>query len=255
MTLNTNEIVYTADLMNISPANDAQIYGKDGNYILSGLEIRDVTPTSAILTAGRALIQGRLFELKANTQYTLTAGTSQYLGLEIDLTKNNIDDGMGNITNNQFTVKSNDREYGDTLLGDIQSFVAFYQVNTQTQTSTQLVFPYRFTQDLTYGYGDVAFPADTRSVRPMVRRIGKDVQVQGVLNNKYTVNNGQSNLVMRTLPAGCRPMGRLFGTTPSAGGVYEVDIDTNGNILLTNFTGRAIKPGSFISITFSFMAA
>ena len=146
------------------------------------------------------------------------------------------------------------KEYGKTVIG-IQSFVAFYQVNTQTQTSTQLVFPYRFTQDLTYGYGDVAFPADTRSVRPMVRRIGKNVQVQGVLSNKYTVNNGQSNLVMRTLPAGCRPMGRLYGTTPSAGGVYEVDIDTNGNILLTNFTGRAIKPGSFISITFSFMAA
>ena len=255
MTLNTNEIVYTADLMNISPANDAQIYGKDGNYILSGLEIRDVTPTSATLTAGRALIQGRLFELKANTKYSLTAGTSQYLGLEIDLTKNNIDDGMGNITNNQFTVKSNDMEYGDTRLGDIQSFVAFYQVNTQTQTSTQLVFPYYFTQDLTSGYGDVGFPADTRSVRPIVRRIGKNVQVHGVLNNKYTVNNGQSNLVMRTLPAGCRPMQRVYGTSPSGGAVFEVDIDTNGNILLTNFIGRDITTNSFISLTFNFMAA
>ena len=255
MTLNTNEIVYTADLMNISPANDAQIYGKDGNYILSGLEIRAVTSTSAILTAGRALIQGRLFELKANTQYTLTAGTSQYLRLEIDLTKENTDDGMGNITNNQFTVKPNDREYGDTRLGDVQSFVAFYQVNTQTQTSTQLVFPYYFTQDLTSGYGDFGFPADLRAVRPIVRRIGKHVQVQGVLNNKYTVKNGQNNLVMRTLPAGCRPMGKLFGTSPSAGAVFEVDIDTNGNILLTNFIGRDIAPNSFISITFNFMAA
>lgn len=255
MTLNTNEIVYTADLMNISPANDAQIYGMDGNYILAGLEIRDVTSTSATLTAGRALIQGRLFELKANTKYSLTAGISQYLGLEIDLTKENTDDGMGNITNNQFTVKSNDREYGDTRLGDIQSFVAFYQVNTQTQTSTQLVFPYYFTQDLTSGYGDVGFPADTRSVRPIVRRIGKNVQVHGVLNNKYTVKNGQSNLVMRTLPAGCRPMQRVYGTSPSGGAVFEVDIDTNGNILLTNFIGRDITPNSFISITFNFMAA
>lgn len=255
MTLNTNEIVYTADLMNISPANDAQIYGMDGNYILAGLEIRDVTSTSATLTAGRALIQGRLFELKANTKYSLTAGISQYLGLEIDLTKENTEDGTGNITNNQFTVKSNDREYGDTRLGDIQSFVAFYQVNTQTQTSTQLVFPYYFTQDLTSGYGDVGFPADTRSVRPIVRRIGKNVQVHGVLNNKYTVKNGQSNLVMRTLPAGCRPMQRVYGTSPSGGAVFEVDIDTNGNILLTNFIGRDITPNSFISITFNFMAA
>lgn len=255
MTLNTNEIVYTADLMNISPANDAQIYGKDGNYILSGLEIRDVTSTSATLTAGRALIQGRLFELKANTQYTLTAGTSQYLGLEIDLTKENIDDGMGNITNNQFTVKSNDREYGDTRLGDIQSFVAFYQVNTQTQTSTQLVFPYYFTKDMTSGYGDVGFPADTSIQRPTVRRIGKNVQVHGVLNNAYAVNNGQANLVMRTLPAGCRPTAKLYGTFPSAGNVYEIAIDTNGNILLTNYTGSTMKAKSFISITFNFMTA
>lgn len=254
MTLNTNEIVYTADLMNISPANDAQIYGKDGNYILSGLEIRAVTSTSATLTAGRAIIQGRLFELKANTKYTLSAGASQYLGLEIDLTKENTDDGMGNITNNQFTVKSNDREYGNTLLGDIQSFVAFYQVNTQTQTSTQLVFPYYFTQDLTYGYGDFGFPADLSTVRPTVRRIGKNVQVQGVLNNRYTVPNGKANLVMRTLPAGCRPMGKLFGTSPSGGAVFEVDIEPNGNIVLTNFIGRNINPNSFISITFNFLA-
>lgn len=255
MTLNTNEVVYTADLMNISPANDAQIYGKDGNYILSGLEIRAVTSTSATLTAGRALIQGRLFELKANTQYTLTAGTSQYLGLEIDLRKENTDDGQGNITNNQFTVKSNDREYGDTLMGDVQSFVAFYQVNTQTQTSTQLVFPYCFTKDLTSGYGDVGFPADLRAGRPTVRRIGKNVQVNGVLNNAYAVNNGQANEVMRTLPEGCRPTGKLFGTTPSGSAVYEVDIDTNGNILLTNYTGHAMGAKSFISITFNFMAA
>lgn len=254
MTLNTNEIVYTADLMNISPANDAQIYGKDGNYILSGLEIREVTSTSATLTAGRALIQGRLFELKANTQYTLTAGTSRYLGLEIDLTKENTDDGMGNITNNQFTVKSNDREYGDTRLGDIQSFVAFYQVNTQTQTSTQLVFPYYFTKDMTSGYGDVGFPADTIFQRPKVRRIGKNVQVSGILNNAATVNNGQQGLVMRTLPAGCRPSDQIYGTFPSAGNVYEISIHPNGNILLTNFTGRAMKAKSFISITFNFLA-
>lgn len=254
MTLNTNEIVYTADLMNISPANDAQIYGKDGNYILSGLEIRAVTSTSAILTAGRALIQGRLFELKANTQYTLTAGTSQYLGLEIDLTKENTDDGRGNITNNQFTVKSNDREYGDTRLGDIQSFVAFYQVNTQTQTSTQLVFPYYFTKDMTSGYGDVGFPADTSFQRPTVRRIGKNVQVSGILNNAATVNNGQQGLVMRTLPVGCRPSAQIYGTFPSGGRVYEISIHPNGNILLTNFTGSAMKAKSFISITFNFLA-
>lgn len=255
MTLNTNEIVYTADYMNISPANDAQIYGLSGDWIISGLRLTSITATSAVLTAGKAIIQGRLFELKANTTYSLTAGQTQYLGLGIDLSKSNSDDGQGNVTNNQFTVGTSATVFGDTRLGDIQAFVGLYQVNPSNSTSNQLVFPYYFEQDLTNGYGDVGFPADTRSVRPTVRRIGKNVQVQGVLNNKYTVNNGQANLVMRILPAGCRPMQRVYGTTPSGGAVFEVDIEPNGNIVLTNFIGRDINTGSFISITFNFMAA
>ena len=255
MTLNTNEIVYTADYMNISPANDAQIYGLSGDWIISGLQLTSITATSAVLTAGKAIIQGRLFELKANTTYSLTAGQTQYLGLAIDLSQSNSDDGQGNVTNNQFTVGTSTTVFGDTRLGDIQAFVGLYQVNPSNSTSTQLVFPYYFTQDLTNGYGDVGFPADTRAVRPTVRRIGKNVQVQGVLSNRYTVNNGQANLVMRILPAGCRPMEKLFGTSPSGGAVFEVDIEANGNIVLTNFIGRDINPGGFISITFNFMAA
>lgn len=255
MTLSTNEIVYTADYMNISPANDAQIYGLSGDWIISGLQLTSITATSAVLTAGKAIIQGRLFELKANTTYSLTAGQTQYLGLGMDLSQSNSDDGHGNVTNNQFTVGTSTTVFGDTRLGDIQAFVGLYQVNPSNSTSTQLVFPYYFTQDLTSGYGDVGFPADTRSVRPIVRRIGKNVQVHGVLTNSFTVKNGQSNLFLRTLPGGCRPMQRVYGTSPSGGAVFEVDIETNGDILLTNFIGRDITPNTFISITFNFMAA
>jgi len=255
MTLNTNEVVYTADYMNISPANDAQIYGLSGDWIISGLQLTSITATSAVLTAGKAIIQGRLFELKANTTYSLTAGQTQYLGLAIDLSQSNSDDGQGNVTNNQFTVGTSTTVFGDTRLGDIQAFVGLYQVNPSNSTSTQLVFPYYFTQDLTTGYGDVGFPAVTNQQRPTVRRIGKNVQVHGILNNAATVNNGQANLVMRILPAGCRPMAKLYGTFPSAGGVYEIAINTNGDILLTNYTGSAMKAKRFISITFNFMAA
>jgi len=255
MTLNTNEIVYTADYMNISPANDAQIYGLSGDWIISGLQLTSITATSAVLTAGKAIIQGRLFELKANTTYSLTAGQTQYLGLGIDLSQSNSDDGQGTVTNNQFTVGTSTTVFGDTRLGDIQAFVGLYQVNPSNSTSTQLVFPYYFTKDMTSGYGDVGFPADTSFQRPTVRRIGKNVQVHGVLNNAYTVNNGQANLVMRTLPAGCRPTAKLYGTFPSAGKAYEIAIDTNGNILLTNYSGSAMKSKRFISITFNFMTA
>lgn len=254
MTLNTNEIVYTADLMNISPANDAQIYGKDGNYILSGLEIRAVTSTSATLTAGRAIIQGRLFELKANTQYPLKAGTSQYLGLEIDLTKENTDDGMGNITNNQFTVKSNDKEYGDTRLGDVQSFVAFYQVNTQNTTSTKIMYQYNVKYDISSGYGDVGFPANTGEQTPTVTRVGKVVQLTGSLTNIGSVANGRANVIMRVLPIDCRPSAPLYGVFPSTGKTYEIGVYPDGNLTMTNYSGYNFDVGKFIPITFNFIA-
>ena len=239
MTLNTNEIVYTADLMNISPANDAQIYGKDGNYILSGLEIRAVTSTSATLTAGRAIIQGRLFELKANTQYTLTAGTAQYLGLEIDLTKENKDDGMGNITNNQFTVKSNDREYGDTLLGDVQSFVAFHQVDTQTRTSQPVTFKLNDEVDLTHTYGDVGFPP-LRDIKVIKR--GKSIQIYGVVTNLGEIKTDGTEYVMRVLPVGFRPRYDIYYSTSYAGHVIELIIRSNGEITLKNYSGFKFSP-------------
>lgn len=234
MTLNTNEIVYTADLMNISPANDAQIYGKDGNYILSGLEIQAVTSTSATLTAGRALIQGRLFELKANTQYPLKAGTSQYLGLEIDLTKENKDDGMGNITNNQFTVKSNDKEYGDTRLGDIQSFVAFYKVDTQAQTSQPVTFKLNDEIDLTHTYGDVGFPP--RQDIKVIKR-GQNVQIYGVVTNLGNIPSDGKEYVMRVLPVGFRPKYDVFYSTTFGGYTIELIIRSDGNISMKNFSG------------------
>ena len=144
MTLNTNEIVYTADLMNISPANDAQIYGKDGNYILGGLEIRDVTSTSATLTAGRALLQGRLFELKADTTYTISGTGTLYLGLHGDLTKQNSSSGDGSVTNNQFDVGVYSSVYGNLNQGDVETVIGLYQIsiNGASVSTKQLIWNY-----------------------------------------------------------------------------------------------------------------
>lgn len=144
MTLNTNEIVYTADLMNISPANDAQIYGKDGNYILGGLEIRDVTSTSATLTAGRALLQGRLFELKADTTYTISGTGTLYLGLHGDLTKQNSSSVDGSVTNNQFDVGVYSSVYGNLNQGDVETVIGLYQIsiNGASVSTKQLVWNY-----------------------------------------------------------------------------------------------------------------
>jgi len=256
MTLNTNEIVYTADLMNISPANDAQIYGKGGNYILSGLEIRAVTSTSATLTAGRALIQGRLFELKANTQYTLTAGTSQYLGLEIDLTKENTDDGAGNITNNQFTVKSNDREYGDTRLGDIQSFVAFYQIsiNGASVSTTQLIWKYIETAKLHPGN---VFSDYSTGQATYAKRVGTQVTIRGAVTNSQSVDFG-GGLGAVQLPESMRPRTGLH-VYLSQGSEYArflITIDGSGWLMFSRYSSNGnqlnVQKNAWLNISTSF---
>lgn len=251
MTLQNNEVVYTADLMNIAPSNDAQIYGMSGNWILNGLSVVSSNATSIILSAGRAIIQGRLFELKANTEYAVNSRAG-FIGLNIDLTQTNSEDNAGLITNNQFTVGFGASEFGDTLQGDVEAFVGLYAVDGKGGY-TKHTLPYMDSVDLTNTYGDFGFPADTSNQRPTVRRIGKNVQVNGILNNKYTVSAGQHDLVLRNLPYGFRPNARLYGTFPSAGGVYEISINTNGDILFTNYSGRDFASKRFISITFNFM--
>lgn len=233
MTLNTNEIVYTADYMNISPANDAQIYGYGGSYILGGLELRAVTTTSLVLTAGKAIVQGRLFELKANTEYTITPSIDQYIGLEIDLTKENIDDGMGNITNNQFTVKSDTNVYGDTLAGDVSAFVPFYKISADGST-TQKMFKYR----------DIAKPAwidpqfsdydDEQQV--MAVKEGKIVQLYGSARNKYKILVDGKFVNICRLPEGFRPRYQINERHQGSGmNTFWMRITTDGVVSINRF--------------------
>lgn len=144
MTLGTNERVYQSDMMNIAPTVDATIYGYQGNWILGGLKVLSVSATSISLSAGKALLQGRLFELKADTTYTISGTGTLYLGLHGDLTKQNSSSGDGGVTNNQFDVGVYSSVYGNLNQGDVETVIGLYQIsiNGASVSTKQLVWNY-----------------------------------------------------------------------------------------------------------------
>ena len=87
MTLASTELVYQSDYMNVSPSADGAVFSGIGNRIITGL-VPSLVNGAVSVTAGKALVQGRLFELTSAKTYTPTTTTgTQYLGLIVDLTQ------------------------------------------------------------------------------------------------------------------------------------------------------------------------
>lgn len=252
MTLQNNEVVYTADLMNIGPSNDAQIYGMTGNWILNGLSVVSSNATSIILSAGRAIIQGRLFELKANTEYAVNS-RSGFIGITIDLTQTNSEDNNV-VTNNQFTFGFGSSEFGDTLQGDVNAFVGLYAVDG-TGKYTQHVFNYYRKSGLTdWGYG--YFQDYSSDQVPTAIREGRTVHVYGAVRNKYATDPSKK-AIFRTLPVDMRPSQQINILEQGSGnGIFMLMVDPNGEISINrprmggnNYTFPA---GSWFNISCSF---
>lgn len=228
MALQSNEVVYTADLMNISPANDAQIYGMSGNWILNGLSVVSSNATSITLSAGRAIIQGRLFELKANTEYQLNSQAG-FIGITIDLTQTNSEDTTGLVINNQFTVGYGASEFGDTLQGDVNAFVGLYAVDGKGGYTQHTFYYYRKQvgfSDWGYGY----FQDYGSSQVPTAIRQGRTVSIYGAVKNKYTVN-ASAETTFRTLPVDMRPKSDLYILEQGSGnGIFMLRIKQNGEL-------------------------
>lgn len=234
MALQSNEVVYTADLMNISPANDAQIYGMSGNWILNGLSVVSSNATSITLSAGRAIIQGRLFELKANTEYQVNSQAG-FIGLEIDLTQTNSEDDTGLVQNNQFTIGFGASEFGDTLQGDVTAFVGLYAVDGKGKY-TQHTFNYyrKETKFTDWGYG--YFQDYSSDQVPTAIRQGRTVTIYGAVKNKYNYGklNSSGNLekgIFRILPPDMRPPMAVYTLEQgSYNGIFMLQIDTDGKM-------------------------
>lgn len=117
MTLGTNEYVYQSDYMSVSPSADASIYSLIGDHIITGMKVT-ANATGVTVTAGKALLQGRLVELKTAKTYAWPSGvTSGYVGLMANLTNTNIDYGTGSILNTQYTFGIFKTVSGDLIAG------------------------------------------------------------------------------------------------------------------------------------------
>lgn len=254
MALQSNEVVYTADLMNISPSNDAQIYGMSGNWILNGLSVVSSNATSITLSAGRAIIQGRLFELKANTEYAVNSRAG-FIGLDIDLTQSN-SEANGIVTNNQFTVGFSASEFGDTLQGDVNAFVGLYKIDGNGGY-TQHTFYYYRDQIGLQDYGNGYFKNYSPDQLPRAIREGRTVHVYGAVENKYTVNPQTTN-IFRILPVDMRPKQQLHILQQgSTNGIFMLKIDPNGQMSISR--GRmggnnySFPSGSWFNIDCTFI--
>lgn len=228
MALQNNEVVYTADLMNISPANDAQIYGMSGNWILNGLSVVSSNATSITLSAGRAIIQGRLFELKANTEYQVNSQAG-FIGIHIDLTQTNTEDELGVVQNNQFTVGFGKSEFGDTLQGDVNAFVGLYTVDGKGKYTQHTFYYYRKQVGLT-DWGYEYFKDYNSDQAPTVIREGRTVTIYGAVKNKY-VNKATDKNIFRVLPVDMRPPMTIFTLEQaSSNGIFMLEIERNGEM-------------------------
>lgn len=136
MTLANTELVYQADFMNVSPSADGAVFSGIGNRIITGL-VPSLINGAVQVTAGKALVQGRLFELTATKTYTPTTTTgTQYFGLMVDLTKSNLDGDT--VTNNQYTVGFFDTPSGNLPMGDSKANIPLFKM---TGTTSVVVAP------------------------------------------------------------------------------------------------------------------
>lgn len=155
MTLANTELVYQSDYMNVSPSADGAVFSGIGNRIITGL-VPTLVNGSVQVTAGRALVQGRLFELTSTATYTPSTNTGQYLGLIADLTKQNQDGEI--VQNNQYTVGFFSTPSGDLNKGDTKANIPIWWTNGTSWVGFDVSFTTiepLWTPNTRYNAGDI----------------------------------------------------------------------------------------------------
>lgn len=187
MTLQSNEVVYQADQMAISPSVDSQINGYKGDWILGGLQVKSIGGTAITITAGRAIVQGRLIELKTDTTYNFTGTGTVYFGVKGDLSQSNAINSDGSTVNNQYTFGVFTSTYGNLLNGDVETVIGLYSIAIGVTTTTSaLVKPYFEYANLTYQARFTGYS----SQEPFAVRNGNTVTIYGALTTVSDTNFG-----------------------------------------------------------------
>lgn len=208
MTLGTNEYVYQSDYMSVSPTADASVYSLIGDRIIAGMAVT-ANSTGVTVTAGKALLQGRLVELKATKTYTWPSGVTRgYVGLIANLTNTNTDNGDGTIVNNQYTFGIFTTVSGDLVAGSTVANIPIANVdNTGWVTDVENIgydmndtTPVTITQAMLNSAGN-NFKLYDANLQPVTLRINNGVVfVTGAVMPNKTISGSDGALVFN-LPA------------------------------------------------------
>ena len=255
MTLGTNERVYQSDMMNIAPTVDATIYGYQGNWILGGLKVLSVSATSIRLSVGKALLQGRLFELKADTTYTISGTGTVYLGLHGDLTKQNSSSGDGSVTNNQFDVGVYSSVYGNLNQGDVEAVIGLYQIsiNGASVSTKQLIWNYIEEVKLQPENRFSDYPGQPT----YARRVGSQVTLIGAMTVNQDTRFGDGWGAV-TLPESMRPKkgAYVYLAQGSQMNRFLIQIEMSGVLTLSRYgvtdSNTNVYNGAWLNISTSF---
>ena len=240
MTLGTNELVYQSDYMSVSPTADASVYSLIGDQIIAGMTVT-ANATGVTVTAGKALLQGRLVELKTAKTYTWPSGvTSGYIGLIANLTNTNVDNGDGSVVNNQYTFGIFTSVSGDLIAGSTVANIPIADVdNTGWVTDVENLeyvhnspVPVTVTKAMLNSaggnftlYGSESQPVTLRIVNGIVYVTGA-VKPTKTISGKESVNGGGANVFY--LPAKFIPRylsNWLVQTSGSAHALVTINAD------------------------------
>ena len=245
---------YQFDKAKVTPESDAALYsylaqGGLDNKVISGLTAT-ATGLNVYVSAGKALVQGRLIENSQQMQLTAQANKTGYVCVTIDLTQTNTSTGSPGTSNympvnNQLRLELVDVLNQQNLNSDglIYTFPTYSYSTTGTSvTLTKLTANYwgRKERSFNLSYGITA----------NITRVGNMVELMVSSPPATIISTGVKD-VGNSIPAGFRPHGmfRMPLVRRDTGTSAMIISSQTGAVQLINNTGSSIPTTAYLEGT------
>ena len=245
---------YQFDKAKVTPESDAALYsylaqGGLDNKVISGLTAT-ATGLNVYVSAGKALVQGRLIENSQQMQLTAQANKTGYVCVTIDLTQTNTSTGSPGTSNympvnNQLRLELVDVLNQQNLNSDglIYTFPIYSYSTTGTSvTLTKLTANYwgRKERSFNLSYGITA----------NITRVGNMVELMVSSLPATIITTGVKD-VGNSIPAGFRPRGmfRMPLVRRDTGASTMIVSQPSGAVQVVNNTGSSIPTTVYLEGT------
>ena len=245
---------YQFDKVKVTPESDASLYsylaqGGLDNKVISGLTAT-ATGLNVYVSAGKALVQGRLIENSQQMQLTAQANKTGYVCVTIDLTQTNTSTGSPGTSNympvnNQLRLELVDVLNQQNLNSDglIYTFPTYSYSTTGTSvTLTKLTANYwgRKERSFNLSYGITA----------NITRVGNMVELMVSSLPATIITTGVKD-AGNSIPAGYRPHGmfRMPLVRRDTGASTMIVSQPSGAVQVVNNTGSSIPTTVYLEGT------